>query len=51
MMPSFWICFWHPEESKNILRDSIENDEIIQDAVMRQIQIIGEAARKILSGI
>jgi uncharacterized protein with HEPN domain len=26
-----------------------ENDEVIQDAVMRQIQIIGEAARKISS--
>jgi len=35
------------EFTQRVSRKQFENDELIQNAVMRQIQIIGEAARKV----
>jgi uncharacterized protein with HEPN domain len=35
------------EFTRNIVWEQFENDDLIQNAVMRQIQIIGEAARKV----
>jgi uncharacterized protein with HEPN domain len=33
--------------TRNITREQFQKDELTQNAVMRQIQIIGEAARKV----
>ena len=33
--------------TRNVTQEQFQSDEIVQNAVMRQIQIIGEAARKI----
>ena len=37
------------EFTQGVGRKQFENDDLIQNAVMRQIQIIGEAARKVSS--
>ena len=35
--------------TKNVTWEQFQSDELVQNAVMRQIQIIGEAARKVSS--
>ena len=35
--------------TRNIIWEQFEDDDLVQNAVMRQIQIIGEAARKVSS--
>jgi len=37
------------EFTRNITWEQFEDDDLVQNAVMRQIQIIGEAARKVSS--
>ena len=49
MMLIFLICYWHKvlEFTCDITWDQFRVDDLVQNAVMRQIQIIGEAARKV----